>query len=167
MKYIVKKGTPLFSQLWKVKEEIDTAVTAAQVIVERYGTTEYYQKQRACAGGIDAFYFPNGNPDSKVFKKYNCGEFNMFAPKIKSELFKEIEALPIVENKRLNDVINFKPGMIRNTNRFLFRPKVNFKDDYILIAVNEDKEYTSVEFMEEISSDEYHKLNETALSETE
>lgn len=162
MKYIIRKGTPLFEKLSEVKTKMNIAFEAAGKIIQRLGAVEYYQKYSPDIfyGGIDAIYFPNGNPDNKIFKAYKGGGngYNMFAPKIKSELYKEIEALPTIQNKEVNDLINFKQGFIRNTNRYLFRPSISFKEDMVLISVDEDKEYTPVADMEEIKAEEYYKF---------
>jgi hypothetical protein len=154
MKYIIKLGSDLFNKLKELQAKMKEANEARMNFLQRFADEiEYYPKHHILAGGVEAICF-NQNPDPKLWKKFGK---DAFAPKKSAKnLYEEMVSLPVVTNKELNDLIGFKKAWLDH--RVIFRPAVTFEDDYVLVSVDTEINYTPVEGMEEILDSEYKEL---------
>jgi aconitase B len=155
MKYIIKKGTPLFDRLTTLKEKMKEVNKVRHEFLHQYADEiEYYERYHAIAGGIEAICFKS-NPDPKQWKKFDKDAFS--PKKSAKELWDKFYGLPYVHNNEFNDIIGFKKAFVGN--RVVLRPALNIQDDYYLISVDTEIEYTPVEGMEEIKDSEYKELS--------
>jgi hypothetical protein len=154
MKYIIKQGSDLFNKLKELQAKMKEVIEAQQKFLSQFGEKiEYYPRWHCIAGGVDGICF-NKNPDPKLWKKFDRDGYT--PKKSAKKLYEEMNSLPVVTNNEFNDLIGFKKAFLGK--RVLFRPAVKFEDDYVLVSVDTEVNYTPVEGMEEILDSEYKEL---------
>lgn len=154
MKYIIRKGVPLFDRLQLLYQKMKEANAATRDFLSRFGKeVEYYPAPHCLAGGVQSICFPH-NPNSELWKR---GAGGYIPKKNAKDLQFEFYDLPVVKNNELNSLVGFK-NMSWAGKRVWFRPAWTVGDDYHLIDVNSDIDYTPVEGMEEILESEFKAL---------
>lgn len=153
MKYIIKPGSKLYNKLERLKFKMKKANDAQYKFLSKFGREGgFYVPLHTIAGGVEAICFEE-NPDPKLWKKFRNG----YSPKKSAKkLLEEFNSLPVVKNEELNNIINFKRASFER--QVIFRPEFCMKDDYFLISINSEINYTPVEGMEEILDSEYKEL---------
>lgn len=168
MKYKIEKGTPLFTKLDNLGEQIRKVNKQACDLVKEMGFSNFHPKGNfILAGGISAVH-ADKKPKDYAFA-YGSSEPNAFFPrKIKTnkELLAKINALPTIDASALNDLVNFDPftdsSDITPTGgrRISFHPGIAWKKKYILIDIANyyEDSYKPAKHMIEITTAEFKKL---------
>lgn len=164
MKYIIKKGTPLFKALGAVNEKMKKADRAAMALARKWKGVNYSKKAGVLAGGISAIKLPEGMQVSGMYRvKSEDGHwFAQKRGKAHKHAWDMINELPTVKCDDLNQLVNF-PNMhftvLQESLVHVRCPQVYFGSSYHLIAIPESlNEYHPVPGMTEILGSEYLKL---------
>lgn len=166
MKFKVLRGTLLFEKLVNIQTRCDEAVLAADELGEKLGGTHVYSRKRInVAGGIEAIRFSHGNePDKELWLKPDRhNNPQLFFPrnsakckKLNSDVLKQINSLPVVSIKEINDVIEFKDHWVGFSNFITYG--LHIHKDYALIEVSEWCNYKPITDMIEIKISEFEEL---------
>lgn len=160
MKFKVEKGCELYDRLKALHNRIKQVNAQATELVESLGYTRYCRSHWCIAGGISAIEIVNMPSDERTKWTKMFKQSNLFMPrqnKQNSEIWAKIQALPRIEPMELNDILNFRAGASKMLS-WSAHPGVIWKEDYILIDVSDEHEYTPVAGMTEILVSEYNAL---------
>jgi hypothetical protein len=161
MYFIVRKGSALYDKFQKLREDMKSAHAAAKKLAKELGAEAIRGSSLGLAGGISSFVFPEGTPKPKNWKRIIYGDWEYFPSKFKAnaELLARIEALPVVKEKELNDIVAYNWRKCAG-NRISFHPEVHFLSDSVLVQTHSEiyPSYKPVAGMEEILESEFLKL---------
>lgn len=165
MKYKVLKGTDLFEKFmeWDRKRTKcnDVALDLVHKIAEPFGGSEKGEHlgegHAFDAGGISGIALKEKPANWKAVytKHYN----NIYFPmqrKVNADLLKQINDLPKMPTKERNDIIGFQPHF--GDHKYYRSYGISFKEECILIDMDNEVPFTPVEGMVEILESEYVKL---------
>jgi hypothetical protein len=170
MKFKVLKGTVLFDKLLAIVIQIHECNQQAHDLALEQGAIGVATTGNNRAGGIDAFRFKyDTEPDVLLWKqvdKYHYADlYSPRANKKNNNLFSQIQALPRIGYKEYNAVIGYEQqwiGLSLHQSYGLFQD-----DDFFLIELSDEVNYTPVADMTEILSSEYKTLKEKSLADKE
>jgi hypothetical protein len=159
MKFRVNKGTPLFDKLILLQEKMWDCNNAAYDLVKKMGYKRMRGRGMVLAGGISTIEILGGKPEG--WRDNTYGVSNEYFPKKNKqnkEILAKIKALPVVEYRELNDLVNFDMHDTKS-NRISFHPEIIWGDDAILIGISSQYEnYKPVKGMVEILESEYNLI---------
>src|ERR1035437_3660461 len=168
MKYKVLKGTALFDKLIAIVDQINKCNQAALDLALSQGAVGLATLGNNRGGGIDAFRFKE-EPDMLLWKQMDKHRYrDLYSPranKKNNDLFSQIQALPRIGYPEYNAVIGYESqwiGISLHQSYGLFQD-----DDFFLIELSDEVNYTPVADMTEILSSEYKTLKEKSLADKE
>lgn len=159
MRYIIRKGSPLFNTLWTYQYRIREINQACQKLAREIGADD--QKillaPGYAAGGIIGFSFPEKPRRWKTTRRGDTAFYfpNDLSPQNR-ELLEKIKAIPKLTRIEISSAIGFEVQVVGD--RFLQNVGMKWFDEYILIHVPQDAQYRPAEGMEEIKVSLYQKL---------
>lgn len=158
MKYKIVKGSELFNQLTALHKQVLEIRKATDEIINEFGVTEWVGTDRgSLAGGITAFKMDKMPEGWK--RVYQQRYYNAYFPKsipANKALLARISALPTIDKSSLNEIVGYQPQWIGFTHHRAVG--VKWGNDFHLIQVAEETEYTPMEGMEEITVSEFNRL---------
>lgn len=164
MKYKILKGTDSFKQLTLLQQKINAANDKSKELVNELGAKEfcYSSNWYVLAGGLAGIRFPEKPIGWKrVFKDHYRDMYfpqrNLVANK---ELLEKIKNLPLVETDELNKIVGFEEQSYPKNGKSIhvIAPVISFRDEHILMSINENLIYKPLPDMIEITTSEYKAL---------
>ena len=161
MKYKISKGTNTYSQLADLFERIKECKITAQSLAAEMSDIEDKKDVTSLSSG---FRLSGGLSGVSMKKKPDGyrpvkGYYGYYFPKqckANKEILDRIAALPSVGVNELNSIVGFEEQSHGLT--WYTRPAVNLRDEYALIKISENCEFTPNEDMIEILDSEYKIL---------
>lgn len=164
MKYIIRKGTPLFKALGAVNEKMKKADRAAMALARKWMGVAYAKNRFELAGGIDAIMIPEGIQVQGFRRVEGSGGYWYALRRTKGNKVaqKLINDLPTVNYDELNKLLKFPEMHMSNTaDSFIVQycPEVFFGSAFHIVAIPEDlTDYKPMAGMEEIPVSKYLSL---------
>lgn len=163
MYFKVKEKTKLFDALKEIQARIIEANDAAMALVKELGFEDYYRKGYPCVGGGISAIESKTRPKDWNSMAAKFGKPNIYMPKKHSkgnEVWKKIDALPLVKADEIYDIINYPKGQV-------VTPGIRFGQNCFLIQIDDDLDYIPRKGMVEIIASDFKKLSEIINKEQE
>ena len=160
MKYIVRKGTNTFDRLTEIGERVKAIQTLNRVIVDELDGNYYI----SCSGGLIAGPLEGielkQKPEGWKQVYANVAQ-NMFFPKSvkqNKELLTRIATIPVVKRSEVNEIVGFKNQIVGR--RYIQTIGLIWGQDFHLVGIDDEVDYTPLADMDEILTSEYKRLKD-------
>ena len=155
MRFITKKTSETGKKFADFEKRCEEANKASLDFIKQFGAERFRPGWGCLAGGITSIEMGE-NPDPKIWRKSFKDTQGEYYPKgnIKAgrELIKQIEALPIVTFKDLNDCVGYYGGLFSHMG---FNPT---NDQYYGFFMDDKKDFTPPSDCEEITMTKWNEL---------
>jgi hypothetical protein len=164
MKYKILKGTETFGKLHELNSKMKKCEAAASSLaIELGGSKDGKRLSRGLdciAGGLAGIEMKTKLEGWRYASKNHYGFYYPRRIKQNKEVLDRIENLPVLTYNDLNEIVSFDQqasGM-----RWFNCPGVDWRDEYILLHIDNDCYFTPNADMVEILESEYIKLKQEA-----
>ncbi|RRB06290.1 hypothetical protein [Larkinella rosea] len=160
MRYIIKKGTPVFEKLWAIQHQIQAAhAEARKLAIELKADPTYLLLSTGYAAGmVEGLHFAKRPGDWKLCHKE--GTVQLYYPKDMFRNFYQrvrLRQLPSVERMAIDQLIGYQH---QQDNPVRWQPFVGFSwnDDFILVRIPDKAIYTPINGVKSIGQAAYDAL---------